>query len=85
METLEQLARITLVARLLGGPQLLTQADVDRLAGLRARAGSPDPVCAPGEARPAAVPPRPEATDTVALTRSELLRLITEAVERFRA
>jgi L-fuculose-phosphate aldolase len=85
METLEQVARITLVARLLGGPQLLPQADVDRLAGLRARAGYPDPVCAPGEARPAAVTARAEAADTVALTRGELLRLITEAVERFRA
>jgi hypothetical protein len=49
---------------------------------MRARAGYPEPVCAPETGAPA--PPRAAADDTVVLTRAELVRLVTEAVERFR-
>jgi hypothetical protein len=75
METLEQLARVTLLTRLLGRDMLLSTPDVDRLAALRASAGYPPPVCAPGE------PPPP--ADAVVLTRAQLVRLVTEAIERF--
>jgi L-fuculose-phosphate aldolase len=82
MEALEQIARVSLVARLLGTTHLLPEADVARLAQMRARAGYPEPVCAPETGAPA--PPRAAADDTVVLTRAELVRLVTEAVERFR-
>lgn len=76
METLEQLARVTLLTRLLGRDMLLSSSDVDRLAALRASAGYPPPVCAPGE-------PPPAPGDAVVLTRAQLVRLVTEAIERF--
>jgi L-fuculose-phosphate aldolase len=82
MEALEQVARITLVTRLLGTTNLLPAADVARLSEMRARAGYPEPVCAPDAAAPA--PPRAAADESVVLTRAELVRLVTEAVERFR-
>jgi L-fuculose-phosphate aldolase len=82
MEALEQVARITVVTRLLGVTNLLPAADVARLTEMRGRAGYPEPVCAP-DGGPAS-PPRPAANDSVVLTRSELVRLVTEAVERFR-
>jgi L-fuculose-phosphate aldolase len=91
MEALEQVAKITLVSRLLGVTHLLPANDVARLVEMRPRAGYPEPVCAPGPA-PAAgsapSPPVPSAAgaspDTVVLSRAELVRLVTEAVERFR-
>jgi L-fuculose-phosphate aldolase len=43
METLEQFARITLVARLVGGPTELSPEAVARLEALRALAGYPPP------------------------------------------
>jgi L-fuculose-phosphate aldolase len=76
METLEQLAKVTLLTRLLGRDMLLSSPDVDRLAALRASAGYPPPVCAPGE-------PPPPPGDAVVLTRAQLVRLVTEAIERF--
>jgi L-fuculose-phosphate aldolase len=83
MEALEQTARVTLISRLLGVTNLLPAADVARLIEMRPQAGYPEPVCAPG-----APPPRPAAAapggDAVVLTRAELVRLVTEAVERFR-
>ncbi len=76
METLEQLAKVTLLTRLIGRDVLLSTPDVDRLAGLRAAAGYPPPVCAPG--------PGPAPGDEpVVLTRDQLVRLVTEAIERF--
>ncbi len=48
METLEQFARITLVARLVGGPTELSPEAVLRLEALRSPAGYPPP---PGEPR----------------------------------
>src|SRR3954447_26200398 len=52
METIEHFAKISLVARLLGGERLLSRQEVDRLQGLRGKYGiaSPAPICGPGEA-----------------------------------
>ena len=48
METIEHFARISLVARLLGGERMLSREEVDRLQGLRGMYGiaSPAPICA---------------------------------------
>jgi L-fuculose-phosphate aldolase len=47
METIEHFARISLVARLLGGERLLSREEVTRLQDLRGRYGiaSPAPIC----------------------------------------
>src|SRR5215813_10556384 len=49
METIEHFAKISLVARLLGGERLLSRQEVDRLQGLRGKYGisSPAPICPP--------------------------------------
>jgi L-fuculose-phosphate aldolase len=49
METIEHFAKISLVARLLGGERLLSRQEVDRLQGLRGRYGiaAPAPICPP--------------------------------------
>lgn len=49
METIEHFAKISLVARLLGGENLLSRREVNRLQGLRGTYGiaSPAPICAP--------------------------------------
>lgn len=84
METLEQVARVALTARLLGHVGHLGEADVERLVALRARSGYPPPVCAPDVA-PAAAPGTASApAASVTLTREALVRLVAEAVERFR-
>jgi len=51
METIEHFAKISLVARLLGGERLLSRQEVDRLQRLRGMYGiaSPAPICPPGE------------------------------------
>jgi L-fuculose-phosphate aldolase len=57
METIEHFAKISLVARLLGGERLLSRDEVDRLQGLRGMYGivSPAPICEPdGSPRSAA-------------------------------
>ncbi|HLA78156.1 MAG TPA: class II aldolase/adducin family protein, partial [Vicinamibacteria bacterium] len=81
METVEQLAKVALVTRILGQHNVLPAADVARLEALRTGAGYPPPVCdlaASGRATcPAAGP------DRVVLSREELVRLVTQAVERF--
>jgi L-fuculose-phosphate aldolase len=48
METIEHFAKISLVARMLGGERLLAQHEVERLQGLRDHYGirSPAPICA---------------------------------------
>ena len=82
METLEQLARVTLVSRLLGGGTPLAPAAVDRLMEAGASAGYPPPSCdVPGAGEAAA--PTAAGDDRVVLSRAELVRLIAEAVERF--
>ena len=53
METIEHFAKISLVARLLGGENLISRDEVERLQGLRGMYGipSPAPLCAdPSEA-----------------------------------
>jgi L-fuculose-phosphate aldolase len=52
METVEHFARISLVARLLGGERLLSQQEVQRLQGLRGMYGiaAPAPICAADQA-----------------------------------
>jgi L-fuculose-phosphate aldolase len=47
METIEHFARISLVARLLGGENLISRGEVERLQGLRGMYGiaSPAPLC----------------------------------------
>src|SRR5262245_20871540 len=47
METIEHFAKISLVARLLGGERLLSRQEVDRLQGLRGKYGisAPAPIC----------------------------------------
>jgi L-fuculose-phosphate aldolase len=49
METIEHFAKISLVARLLGGERLLSRQEVDRLQGLRGMYGiaAPAPICPP--------------------------------------
>src|SRR5919206_854181 len=56
METIEHFAKISLVARLLGGERLLSRQEVDRLQGLRSTYGiaAPAPICAdPAQELPA--------------------------------
>ncbi len=52
METIEHFAKISFVARMLGGERLLSRQEVDRLQGLRGRYGiaAPAPICADPEA-----------------------------------
>ena len=68
METIEHFAKISLVARMLGGERLLSREEVARLQGLRGLYGiaSPAPICAePGESwRP------PHAAETPSTARS---------------
>ena len=51
METIEHFARISLVARLLGGERMLSREEVNRLQDLRGMYGiaSPAPICADGD------------------------------------
>jgi L-fuculose-phosphate aldolase len=48
METIEHFAKISLVARMLGGENLISRDEVERLQGLRGMYGipSPAPLCA---------------------------------------
>jgi L-fuculose-phosphate aldolase len=81
METLEQLAKVALVTRILGQHNVLPAADVARLEALRTSAGYPPPVCNLAASGAASCP----VTDPgqVVLSREELVRLVTQAVERF--
>ena len=51
METIEHFARISLVARLLGGERMLSREEVNRLQDLRGMYGiaSPGPICTDGD------------------------------------
>jgi L-fuculose-phosphate aldolase len=89
METLEQLARVTLVTRLLGRDHLLPGAEVGRLEASRTRSGYPPPVCDPAPAR-TGIPGSGTGVGVgvggaVTLSETELVKLVTEAVERFRS
>jgi L-fuculose-phosphate aldolase len=84
METIEHFARITLVAELLGGPNLLPRREVDKLLdsrtryGVKARAaGGPEcPVVAEDMAGYLAG----TANERIYVTRSELIGLVDEAL-----
>ncbi len=84
METMEHFARITLVAELLGGPNVLPRREVDKLLdsrtryGVKARAtGGPEcPVVAEDMADYLAG----TADERIYVTRSELIGLVDEAL-----
>jgi L-fuculose-phosphate aldolase len=79
METIEHFAKISLVARLLGGERLLSRQEVDRLQGLRGMYGiaAPAPICTPDEA----VLGDPAACQTVFAPDSESARLVPDSSE----
>ena len=79
METMEHTARITLVAELLGGPNVLPRREVDKLIDARGRYGvksrSNGPSC------PVAAEDLAEGGDErITMTRSELIDLVNEAL-----
>jgi L-fuculose-phosphate aldolase len=75
METIEHFAKISLVARLLGGERLLSRKEVDRLQGLRGMYGiaSPAPICPPDDALG-----DPASCQTVLAPSSESARLVAD-------
>ncbi len=80
METLEHVARITLVAEMLGGPKLLPRVEVEKLFDSRSRYGitsrsSVEPGC------PIVAEDMPQ-SDRFWVTRDELIALVDEAVRR---
>jgi L-fuculose-phosphate aldolase len=81
METLEQLARVTLASRQLGQSHALPPRDVSRLLGLREAAGYPPPSCLECPVRAEAAVKA--ADGQVVLSRDELVQLLADAVRRF--
>ncbi len=80
METIEQLAKITLTSRLLGHSQSLPEPAVAKLKELRTQAGYPPPVCVDCPDCGCQVPLAEG--DKLVLSREELIRLVAEAVEQ---
>jgi L-fuculose-phosphate aldolase len=82
METLEHLARIALVAEMLGGPKVLPRAEVQKLFDARARYGISVPnQFEPGNPLVAEDMPDPsEKDDKLEVTRQQLVALIEEAL-----
>ena len=79
METLEHLARIALVAELLGGPKVLPRAEIEKLFQARSRYGVRVPNrFEPGH--PLAAEDLPERGEKFEVTRQQLLDLIDEAL-----
>jgi L-fuculose-phosphate aldolase len=79
METLEHLARITLVAELLGGPKVLPRAEIEKLFQARGRYGVRVPNrFEPGQ--PLAAEDMPDPGEKFEFTRQQLLDLIDEAL-----
>jgi len=72
MYQLEHFAEISLVSHLLGGPRPFSPEEVERLSRLRERAG--------GAPVPPACYPVPGETETITLTKGELVGLIADAV-----
>lgn len=82
METLEHTARITLVAELLGGPNVLPRKEVQALIDSRGRYG----VARPGGSEEPGCPIAAEdvgggSSQKIEVTRDELIQLIDEAVQ----
>jgi L-fuculose-phosphate aldolase len=79
METLEHLARIALVAELLGGPKVLPRAEIEKLFEARERYGVRVPNrFEPGS--PMAAEDMPEPSEKFEFSRQQLLELIDEAL-----
>ena len=79
METVEHLARISLVAVMLGGPKLLPRAEIAKLFAARARYG----VRVPNQfesGNPVAAEDVPEGDEKFEITRRQLIGLIDEAM-----
>jgi L-fuculose-phosphate aldolase len=83
METIEHFAKISLVARLLGGERLLSRQEVDRLQGLRGKYGiaSPAPICPPDAAMAADVLGEPASCQTVFAPDGDGARLLPDQGE----
>jgi len=77
METIEHFAKISFVARMLGGERLLSRQEVERLQGLRGRYGiaAPAPIC-PDPGAPASIDP--VACQTVFAPEGDGARLIPD-------
>ena len=82
METLEHLARITLVAELLGGPKVLPRVEVQKLFDARGRYGISVPnQFEPGNPVVAEDMPEPDdKEEKLEFTRQQLLALLEEAL-----
>ena len=79
METLEHLARIALVAEMLGGPKVLPRVEIEKLFEARARYGVRVPNgFEPGS--PMAAEDMPDPSEKLEVTRQQLLALIDEAL-----
>ena len=76
METVEHFARISLVAELVGGPQVLPRQEVDKLLDSRTRYGVRSKAAGPG--CPIAAEELGE--DRIIVTREELIALVDEAM-----
>jgi L-fuculose-phosphate aldolase len=79
METLEHLARITLVAEMLGGPKVLPRVEVEKLFAARSRYG----VSVPNQFEPGSpmvAEEMPDAEEKFEVTRQQLMALIDEAL-----
>jgi len=76
MYQLEHFAEVSLVAELLGGPQAFSVEEVNRLSSLRERAG--------GRPVPPACYPVDTGSETITLTRDELVALVADAVRALR-
>jgi L-fuculose-phosphate aldolase len=83
METIEHFAKISLVARLLGGERLLSRQEVDRLQGLRGRYGisSPAPICPPDAAVAGDILGDPATCQTVFAPESDGARVVPDQGE----
>jgi L-fuculose-phosphate aldolase len=78
-ETLDHLARIALVAEMLGGPRVLPRAEIEKLFQARARYGVTVPNhFEPGS--PMAAEDMPDPGEKLEVTRQQLLALIDEAL-----
>src|SRR4029077_17991429 len=79
METLEHLARIALVAEMLGGPKVLPRVEIEKLFEARARYGVKVPNgFEPGS--PMAAEDMPDPGEKLEVTRQQLLALIDEGL-----
>jgi L-fuculose-phosphate aldolase len=79
METLEHLARIALVAEMLGGPRVLPRVEIEKLFEARARYGVRVPNhFEPGS--PMAAEDMPDPNEKLEVTRQQLFALIDEAL-----